>query len=73
MAATNYGRMARYAAAGMNFAFSPAVGAFIGHYLDLYFKTDPILTIILCLGGFVGGTINLIRELSVLQKQQKEP
>ncbi len=66
--------MARYAAAGMNFAISPAAGAFLGHYLDLYFKTDPILTIILCLGGFVAGTVELIRELSSLQKQQrKEP
>lgn len=69
----SYGRMARYAAAGMNFAISPAAGAIFGHYLDLYFKTDPILTIILCLGGFVAGTVNLIRELSSLQKEPKEP
>lgn len=67
----NYGRMARFAAAGMNFAISPAAGALFGHYLDLYFKTDPLLTIILCLGGFVVGTVELIRELSSLQKEQK--
>lgn len=73
MAAISYGRMARYAAAGMNFAISPAAGAILGHYLDLYFKTDPILTIIFCLSGFVAGTVNLIRELSSLQKEPKEP
>lgn len=70
MATISAGRMARYAAVAMNFAIMPVAGAFAGHYLDLYFKTEPILTVIMCLGGFAGGTIELIRGLSALQKEQ---
>ena len=66
--AQNLGRMARYTAAAMEFASAPIVGAVIGHFIDLYFKTDPAFTIIFCVGGFIGGTVNLIRELSSLQK-----
>ena len=66
--AANVGRMARYAAAAVEFASMPVAGALLGHYLDLYFKTDPILTLIMLLLGVLGGFIHLVRTLSEMQK-----
>ncbi len=68
MAAIGFGRMARYAAAGVEFSTMPVAGAVAGHYLDLHFGTDPMLTVVLCLAGFVAGIVHLARELSDLQR-----
>ena len=53
----------RYFAAVVEFTTSPLAGAVAGHYADLYFKTDPVLTIIMLLLGMLAGTIYLIRIL----------
>jgi F0F1-type ATP synthase assembly protein I len=47
----------------MEFTTSPIAGAVAGHYLDAYFKTDPLLTIVMLIGGFIAGTVYLIQIL----------
>ena len=64
--------MARYSAAAMEFTTMPIAGAVLGHYIDAYLKTDPALTIVFLIVGFIGGTINLIRQLSILQKTDSD-
>ncbi len=63
-----FGRMARYAAAGVSFTTSPVAGAILGHYIDRYLKTDPLLTVIFCLAGFGAGLYHLTRELEDLRR-----
>jgi F0F1-type ATP synthase assembly protein I len=63
------GRVARWAAAGIEFASMPVAGALLGHYLDLYFATDPVLTLIMFLLGVLAGFIHLIRTLGEMRKE----
>jgi ATP synthase protein I len=66
------GKMLRYAAIGSEF-FSPIiVGPIVGHYLDLYFRTDPWLTFVMFLLGVMAGFYNLIREVRRFQKELSE-
>jgi len=43
---------------------SIAIGGGLGYFLDGYFHTSPILTLVLGLLGFAGGMIQLVRRLS---------
>lgn len=43
-------------------------GALVGHYLDVYFRTDPYLTLVMFLLGVFGGFVNLIRIMRDFQK-----
>ncbi len=48
-------------------AIGPLIGYFIGHWLDGYFETEPIFTIIFLILGFIAAgkeTYNLIRQAS---------
>jgi F0F1-type ATP synthase assembly protein I len=48
-------RYARYAGVAIEFTSPIIGGAILGHYLDVYFKTEPYLTLIaLMLGVFAG-------------------
>jgi len=66
----SWARGARYAAAAFAFTSSPLGGAVLGYFLDQYFKTGATYTVILCVVGFFGGTIHLIRELIALQRTE---
>jgi F0F1-type ATP synthase assembly protein I len=57
-------RMIRYGAVALDIAFAPVGGAIVGHLLDLYFHTDPYLTLVMFLLGVGGGFYRLIRMLS---------
>jgi len=62
------GKYARFAAIGVEF-FSPIIaGTLVGHYLDLYFRTDPWLTLVMFLAGVFVAFFRLIRELQAAQK-----
>ena len=63
LAGAGTGNRWKYVAAATEFTTSPLAGAIAGHYLDAYFKTDPLLTIILLVAGFIAGTVYLIRIL----------
>jgi len=66
--ANDAGKYARFAAIGVEF-FSPIVaGTFAGHFLDVYFHTDPWLTLILLLAGVFVAFFRLISELQAAQK-----
>ena len=62
------GKMARFAAIGWEFAMPMLAGAIIGHYLDLYFHTDPWMTLVLFMLGLFAGFVRLIQELSAFQR-----
>ena len=64
------GNAAKYLAAAMEFTTSPIAGAVAGHYLDLYFKTDPLLTITMLIAGFIAGTVYLVK---ILQPPKDNP
>ncbi len=64
-------KMLRYAAIGIGFS-SPIIGGIlVGHYLDQYFRTDPLLTFVMFLLGVFAGFYNLIREVKNFQKDLK--
>ena len=64
--------MARFAAIGFEFAWPMAIAAIIGHYLDLYFHTDPWLTLVMFLLGVFGGFYRLVQELASFQRENRE-
>jgi F0F1-type ATP synthase assembly protein I len=66
--ASQRGTWARWLAVGLDMAMLPAAGALIGHYADLHFGTDPILTLVFCLFGVVAGFIELIRTAKEMQQ-----
>ena len=70
--AISAGRMARFASIGFEFAWPMVVGAIVGHYLDLYFHTDPWLTLVMFLLGVFGGFYRLVRELTLFQRENRE-
>ena len=47
-------------------------GAILGHYLDLYFHTDPWLTLVMFLLGVFVGFYRLIQELALFQRENRE-
>jgi F0F1-type ATP synthase assembly protein I len=62
-------KMARYAAVGLEFSSPIIAGAIIGHYLDLYFKTDPYLTLVMFLLGVFAGFYRLVIILRDIEKE----
>jgi F0F1-type ATP synthase assembly protein I len=62
-------KMARYGAVGLEFSSPILAGAIIGHYLDLHFKTDPYLTLVMFLLGVFAGFYRLVIILRDLQKE----
>lgn len=61
-------KMLRYTSVGIEFSSPIIAGALLGHYLDLHFRTDPYLTLIMLLLGVVAGFVNLIRRMRDFQK-----
>lgn len=64
--ASTLAKFAKYAAYGTEIAMSPLAGAIVGHALDVYFHTDPILAIIMTLAGVAVSGFRLawmVREL----------
>lgn len=41
---------------------------FIGYYLDMYFKTAPLLMLVLALVGTIGGIMNVLRLMRAYRK-----
>ena len=65
------GQMARFGSIGLEFVSPIIVGSIMGHYLDLYFHTDPWLTLVLFLTGVGLGFYRLIRDLQIAQRTLK--
>jgi F0F1-type ATP synthase assembly protein I len=64
-------QMVRFASIGAEFVSPILAGCIIGHYLDLYFHTDPWITLFLFLTGLGLGFYRLIRELQIAQRMLK--
>lgn len=62
------GKVGRFAGIGLEFASPIIAGSLVGHYLDLYFHTDPWLTLVFFLTGVGVGFYRLIRELQLAQR-----
>jgi F0F1-type ATP synthase assembly protein I len=60
-------KFAKYLAYGTQIATSPVAGAIIGHVLDEYFHTDPILAIIMTLAGVAVSALYLVRMVRELR------
>ena len=70
--ALSVGKMARFTTIAWEFTMPMIAGAVIGHFLDIYFHTDPTLTLILFLLGLFGGFYRGISELSRLQRESND-
>jgi len=64
-------RMVRYASVGIEFSSPMIAGAIIGHFLDVHFKTDPFLTLVMFLLGVFAGFFRLIMLLRDLQSDSQ--
>lgn len=62
-------RLMRYASIGLELVSPILGGAILGHFLDLYFKTDPLLTLVLLLLGVFVGFYRLIVVLNEFRKE----
>jgi F0F1-type ATP synthase assembly protein I len=54
-------KLIRFTSMAAVFTSPPIAGAVLGHLLDEHFHTDPWLTIILLIVGFIDGTFNLVK------------
>ena len=65
---------AELSAAGIQFPVSIAIGYFIGKYIDKFFNTYPIFTIVFSIFGVIAAFVNIFRlnaELSKLENEEK--
>ena len=46
-----------------SFAFAVLIGFVIGYYLDEYFHTSPLLTLVFGIFGIVAGVKNILEDL----------
>ncbi len=68
--ALNPVKLARYGAVGLEFSSPMLAGAILGHYLDIYFRTDPYLTLLMFLLGVFAGFYRLVSILRDFQKEK---
>lgn len=59
-----FGKVARYAAIGLEFPSTVIGGMFLGYLLDRYFETSPLLTTIATLLALAGAFIRLVQLLN---------
>jgi F0F1-type ATP synthase assembly protein I len=57
-------------ACGPHFFFSTLIGGYLGYRLDLWAGTDPLWMMVFGALGFVGGILNLFRELKAWNQTQ---
>jgi len=70
--ALSVGKMARFTTIAWEFTMPMIAGAVIGHFADIYFHTDPWITVTLFLLGLFGGFYRGISELSALQRENND-
>lgn len=70
--ALSAGKMARFTTIAWEFTMPMIAGAVIGHFLDVYFHSDPWMTLILFMLGLFGGFYRGIYELSRFQRENND-
>ena len=58
-----------FGALAMEMGLSIAAGVVLGHILDGFFHTDPILTLVFLAVGCVGGVVNFIKLYNMLKRK----
>ncbi len=61
--------LAVYGALALEMGLSVGVATVIGHLLDLYFETTPVLTLVFLLLGCVAGVVNFIKLWNLLKSK----
>ena len=59
------GKFARPLAMALEIPMSPIAGGIFGHYIDMYFHTEPWFTLVLAFFGFVHSVVTLIRIVKI--------
>ncbi len=70
--ALSVAKMMKYSAIGSEVVSPLIAGPLLGHYIDLYFGTDPKFTLVMLLLGLFAGGYNLVREVRNFQRDLKE-
>ncbi len=55
------GKFARQMALALEIPMSPVAGGVVGYFLDRYFKTEPVLTIVFGVMGVAASVVNIVR------------
>lgn len=61
-------QLGELSAIGFELCISVVAGLIIGDYIDKFFKTTPIFTIIFLTLGFSGGVLNIFRLMKKFNK-----
>jgi ATP synthase protein I len=61
-------QLGELSAVGFELGISVVAGLIIGDFIDRYFKTTPVFTIIFVILGFGGGVLNIFRLAKKLNK-----
>ena len=58
-----FGQLAKVSIIGIEMVVSTFVGLIMGIYLDKYFETKPLLTVVFLMVGISAGFLNVFREI----------
>lgn len=61
-------QLGEVSAIGFELCISVVAGLVIGDYIDNFFKTTPLFTIIFIIIGFSGGVLNIFRLIKKFNK-----
>jgi F0F1-type ATP synthase assembly protein I len=64
------GKLARQMALALEIPMSPVAGGVVGYFLDRYFETDPVLTIVFGLMGVGAAVVNIVRLVKEMSERQ---
>lgn len=65
------GKYARPLAMALEIPMSPIAGGVMGHYIDVYFHTEPWFTGILAFAGFIHSIVTVIRIAREIPRLRK--
>ncbi|MCL5044636.1 MAG: AtpZ/AtpI family protein [Deltaproteobacteria bacterium] len=61
---------ARYGSLGVELVSPPVAGALLGHYLDLYFGTEPWLTLVMLVTGVIAAIYRMVQVLNAMSRER---
>ena len=61
-----------YSTLGIEMGVSLAIGIAMGYFLDIYFKTKPLLTIIFMIFGIIAGMRRVYQIWKKMEKDETE-
>ena len=61
-------QLAEWSAVGLELGISVVAGLILGDFIDRYFKTTPVFTLIFLALGFGGGVLNIFRLMKKMNQ-----